>query len=221
MGLGFGMIYVVVISGYEEMKTILKKSETSEDRFEFPYVKDRSYNQKLGKCLQRKMYRVFKKTVIKIMTYTYPIIWLHSGIIWGCGDAWQEIRRFTMRSFREFGFEKKALMDYLLREETDAIVKEIRENTRKQNGIWNVDSHILAAFTLNVLWIFVGGYRFDYQDPILHENFRLNHATMEIFSHVNIYNAFPFLKRWVPKLVSHDVHMKVHEAMQNWMKVRK
>jgi len=49
MGLGFGSTYSVVISGYEELREIFKKSETCEARFEFPYVKDRSFNKSLGK----------------------------------------------------------------------------------------------------------------------------------------------------------------------------
>ncbi len=49
MGLGFGSTYSVVISGYEELKDIFKKPETCEARYEFPFVKDRSFNKSLGR----------------------------------------------------------------------------------------------------------------------------------------------------------------------------
>jgi len=52
MGVGFGSQYCVVVSGHQEMEDIMKKSETCESRFEFPYVKDRSYNKTLGKEIQ-------------------------------------------------------------------------------------------------------------------------------------------------------------------------
>ncbi len=52
MGLGFGSTYSVVISGYEEMKDLLKRPELNEQRFAFPYVEDRNFNEKLGKYIQ-------------------------------------------------------------------------------------------------------------------------------------------------------------------------
>jgi len=48
MGLGFGSIYTVVVSGYEEMKEIFTKQETY-DRYPLPFVADRSFHKNLGK----------------------------------------------------------------------------------------------------------------------------------------------------------------------------
>jgi len=55
MGIGFGPAYSLVVSGYDEIKEILKKPETM-DRFEFPFVRDRSFNKTLGKYL---MYHIY------------------------------------------------------------------------------------------------------------------------------------------------------------------
>jgi len=49
VGFGFGPQYSVLLSGYEDMKKILKKPELCEFRFISPGVQDRSFNQNLGK----------------------------------------------------------------------------------------------------------------------------------------------------------------------------
>jgi len=51
VGFGFGPRYSVLLSGYEEMKEILKKPEVCEFRFVSAGVQDRSFNQNLGNNL--------------------------------------------------------------------------------------------------------------------------------------------------------------------------
>jgi len=109
-------------------------------------------------------------------------------------------------------------MEFLIKEETDAVLADIL-NATKEDGIWAVDPHYLSIMVLNVLWTMVGGERFDHNDAKILENLRLNEQFAKIVGHDNIYNAYPFLKRWFPKLVHHDEHLKVHQGIQNWLKV--
>lgn len=62
MGFGFGVHYAVLLSGYEEMKDILKRPETCDSRFQFSYVEDRNFNKNLGNCLN-----IFYKLIVKFI----------------------------------------------------------------------------------------------------------------------------------------------------------
>jgi len=48
MSIGFGSTYCVILSGYEEMMDLLKRTELTLDRLRHPYADERSFNKRLG-----------------------------------------------------------------------------------------------------------------------------------------------------------------------------
>jgi len=142
-----------------------------------------------------------------------------TGIIWGGGDAWRTVRRFTIRTLRDFGFGKKTNMQIVMKRETEAALQEIRATIIENNGIWDVNTHILSTFTLNVLWSLVGGRRIDHNDESIEEILRLSDMTNKIAGSDNIDNVFPGVSKWFPWLVPRKLHMDTHRGLQAWIQV--
>jgi len=144
---------------------------------------------------------------------------LRTGVIFAGGESWHEIRNFTIRGLRSFGIGKKAAMEILISEEAEVVVKDIQESLEGNNGIWTVDIYRLSASVVNVIWGIIAGNKLDLDDPIVQNILELDEEIAHILSQHNIYNTFPVLKRWFPKLVKHDVHLKTHAEHHAFMRV--
>ncbi|XP_041061778.1 cytochrome P450 2K1-like [Carcharodon carcharias] len=122
-----------------------------------------------------------------------PIFELFSkgnGIIFGHGESWKQMRRFTLTTLRDFGMGKKTIEDKII-EETDFLIKMI-DSYKGQP--FNPTIKLNAAVA-NIICSIVLGDRFDYEDETfislvkrVNENIQLAGSTM-----VQMYNAFPFL----------------------------
>jgi len=124
-----------------------------------------------------------------------------------------------MRTLINIGYGKTDTIELAIKEELEVVLNGIRTKARDNNGLWVVDTHALAMYSINVLWILVGGYRFDHGDEAIQENLRLCDRIVKIMGFGNIDNLFPGLKKWIPWIVPQESHMQSHRAFQAWAKV--
>jgi len=124
-----------------------------------------------------------------------------------------------MKSLRDFGLGKPKVMDAIMEEEMSAIVQHIESCIGKQEGILEMDAHILAASAINILWRIVGGFRFPLDDEKLKQSIQFNDDIIQIVGHKNLYTVFPFLKTWFPKSSQFKNHMEINHTMQNFIHV--
>jgi len=83
------------------------------------------------------------------------------GITFNFGSEWQELRRFTMRALKDFGFGKASMEERIL-EESSRIEANFRDSAEKSA---EVDiSSVFDKATLNVVWGVVAGKTFLYDD---------------------------------------------------------
>jgi methyl farnesoate epoxidase/farnesoate epoxidase len=97
-----------------------------------------------------------------------PIIDIYSngkmhGIINTEGEHWEQLRRFTLRQLRDFGFGKKS-MEGLIMEE----LKEIVEWMKSKEGfpVEDIKGKMTIA-VINSLWTILSGHRYKHDDPVL------------------------------------------------------
>jgi len=133
-----------------------------------------------------------------------------AGVILSEGKTWQEQRRFTLRTLRDFGFGK-AGMEGLINEEVAMFIEEVKKS--KGEPFDFVSKFNLPI--LNALWNITAGQRFDYNDPKLTS---LIQRMTEWFKRVAAPTAvlqlcFPIVFKIFPKLfnyhetvgIQHDV----------------
>lgn len=81
------------------------------------------------------------------------------------------MRRFTMRTLRDFGFGKQKSMESVIDEEITTITSRLDKVV--DDGISLSMRQFFTVSILNVLWAMVAGYRFSHDDSKLLELIRL------------------------------------------------
>ncbi|XP_067400665.1 cytochrome P450 2K6-like [Emydura macquarii macquarii] len=112
------------------------------------------------------------------------------GVIFSHGNNWKVMRRFTVRTLRDFGMGKRAIEDRII-EENGFLIKNIETQKGKPFEI----TTIMNAAVANIIVSIIFGERFDYKDPtflrllsLINENMRLTGSPS-----VMLYNIFPAL----------------------------
>ncbi|XP_078273637.1 cytochrome P450 2K1-like [Rhinoraja longicauda] len=113
------------------------------------------------------------------------------GIIFGHGDSWKQMRRFTVSTLRDFGMGRKTIEDKIT-EETHFLIKMFESHKGQEFN----PTFKLNAAVANILCSIVFGDRFDYDDERfnilvkgINENIQLAGSPT-----IQIYNAFPILR---------------------------
>lgn len=85
-----------------------------------------------------------------------------TGIINSSGKEWVDIRRFTLRNLRDFGFGKQTQQNLALEE-----VREIVDWFKSYEGKPVKIDALFDLPTVNSLWAIMTGRRFSKDDPLL------------------------------------------------------
>lgn len=142
------------------------------------------------------------------------------GIIWCHGQNWIDVRRFTKKILKEFGYGKVKIMDRSLNDSANQLVGSIKiDLLDSSDGTFFVDAKKFSVHVLNVLWNLAGGYKFDPNDENLKQNMECVDKVDQIFGHSNPYNMFPFLKTWFPKRMRHAEHITIHNEIHEFTEV--
>lgn len=140
--------------------------------------------------------------------------------MWGYGENWNEVRRFTKKTLKEFGYGKVQITHESLADSANQLVDSIKMDLMDSvNGTYFVESQKFGIHVLNVLWNSVGGYKFDPNDKRLNGNMKCANKIVDIASHTNPYNLFPFLKTWFPNQVKHPEHVKIFGEIHDFTEV--
>uniref|UniRef100_A0A8C5MSE6 Cytochrome P450 n=1 Tax=Leptobrachium leishanense TaxID=445787 RepID=A0A8C5MSE6_9ANUR len=129
---------------------------------------------------------------------TIPIIHkIHKGhgIIFSNGENWKMMRRFTISTLKNLGMGKK-LMENMINNEVDLLIKELESYKGKSFKSGNIITFAVANIIVSILI----GQRLDIKNPLhlehvgkIEESFLLLANPM-----VLLYNAYPSLMSWIP-----------------------
>lgn len=111
------------------------------------------------------------------------------------------MRRFTIRTLRDFGFGKQKGQDAVMEEELDELMQRLDEKLTGENGAEISLNQFFTVSVLNILWSMMAGTRFTHDDAHLqklvkhiYDNTRFLNATG------NILMAYPLLRNILRRL---------------------
>ncbi|XP_037052143.1 farnesoate epoxidase-like [Bradysia coprophila] len=169
------------------------------------------------------MHEIFKLNETNHSRYKMPFVedrnyGKNLGIIFGTGQSWTEMRQFTKKAMREYGYGKVKMMHSLI-ESANELVDVIKTGLLDSNdSTLTVKTSTFSVHVLNIVWAMFGGYKFDPNDERLKRNMKCVDKAVQIYGNQNSYNAFPFMKTWFPKLVNYPEHLKIHEEIHGFSK---
>jgi len=141
------------------------------------------------------------------------------GIIFVNGDGWKEMRRFSMRTLRDFGYGKQTSMQLVLDEEVKALTSKVEVVANSPEPIMEI-KHLFTMPVLNILWSMVSNIRTAEDDVKLRKLIKLvdNLAKANPIAG-NILSIFPFLRFIFPVWTGHTFAQKCHKELQVYFRV--
>jgi len=147
------------------------------------------------------------------------------GIIFNNGKPYREIKHFTVKNLKDFGFGKKQNMETAVQDELTDFLHYFQHTTLKEGPLTIKMEHMFTLPVLNILWIMVAGLRFSYDDEKLHSLIKIVEEiskTHDIGG--NILMAFPCLRFLFPELTGHAhqlrLYGKLHQFFRDIMHTR-
>ncbi|KAJ8378425.1 hypothetical protein AAFF_G00242400 [Aldrovandia affinis] len=135
------------------------------------------------------------------------------GIVFGVGESWKTMRRFTLSTLRDFGMGRSTIADRIEDEVQKVMEIFMQHQGRPFDPIINISSAVS-----NIICILVFGHRFEYDDPqflrllkLTTENVRLVTSPM-----VQLYNIFP-----IPAFLVNDLQKFKQNGMESRSYFRK
>lgn len=117
------------------------------------------------------------------------------GLAISNGERWQQLRRFTLTTLRDFGMGRKGMEEWI-QEEAKHLVARINDTKASSFD----PTYFLSCTVSNVICCLVFGQRFEYDDgqflhllQILNETLRFGSSPWG-----QLYNIFPRLMEWLP-----------------------
>ncbi|XP_029600772.1 cytochrome P450 2K6 isoform X1 [Salmo trutta] len=113
-----------------------------------------------------------------------------NGIIFGHGDSWRTIRRFTLTVLRDLGMGKRNIEEKII-EESENLVKSFAAH----NGDGFQTTIPLNAAASNIIVSLLMGHRMEYDDPIFIKLLEMNYESFRLASgpFIQLYNMYPVI----------------------------
>ncbi|KAM4694841.1 cytochrome P450 2K1-like [Discoglossus pictus] len=136
------------------------------------------------------------------------------GVVFGNGESWKVMRRFTLSTLRDFGMGKKTIEDKI-NEECECLVQ--RFNSYKGKPFES--TLIMNAAVSNIIVAILLDRRYDYDDPSLLRIIHLTNENIKLLGSpmVLLYNTFPSVIRWLPGV--HNTIKKNSEEYTNFIEL--
>lgn len=133
-------------------------------------------------------------------------------------ELWMEMRKFSQRTLRDFGFGKRYSMQTVIEAEITDLVKEFKAETALSGGILKIRTTFILS-VLNVLWCMIAGQRYAHDDPKLMKMMEKNFGMTKSQTFIDPVHGFPWLKKILPKTFNVDYVSKVFEESHQYSQV--
>lgn len=145
---------------------------------------------------------------------------MFTGIIFASGKVWKDLRRFTLRNLRDFGFSKSNLMENAQQVELQYFRADLKEKLKKNgSGVMSMRGFFNMP-VLNVVWSMIMSERFAYDDPKLKHYIRLNDEFFLSNNFVSSWSLFfPFLRNWFPEQSGRNAVLSSVDGLQTFIRV--
>ncbi|KAJ6641655.1 Cytochrome P450 2C21 [Pseudolycoriella hygida] len=141
------------------------------------------------------------------------------GVIFSSGKIWRDLRRFTLRNLRDFGFSKTNLMENAQQDELQYFKDFVKEKLKKsEDGVVSMDGFFNLS-VLNIVWGMIMSERFPYDDPKLKHYIRLNDEFFLSNNFVSSWSLyFPFLRSWFPEQSGRNAVLRSVAGLQDFIR---
>ncbi len=142
------------------------------------------------------------------------------GIIFVGGDGWREMRRFAMRTLRDFGYGKQKDMQAAIDEEVTTLLESLENvaTSPSKDGILNV-KHLFTMPVLNILWSMVSSVRTKEDEAKLRRLTKLvDNLTKATPIGGSILDLFPGLRHVFPQQTGFTFMLKCFSELQGYFK---
>src|SRR5437879_1674512 len=129
---------------------------------------------------------------------SYIFSFLQLGLMWNYGKPNQEMRKFSVKTLKTFGFGEVKAAEGFLQDELNDFVKMWDEKREKQNN----ELYMFRSFkisTFNILWRVMAGQRFGLNDYMIKKLINAVEDVAKINIGLDPEWAFPIL-RFIPGL---------------------
>lgn len=188
--LQFGLLEQVVIDDANLIREILSSDNWGQRPLN-TYVLERSYGKPLGE------FQVATPWRDAIMFLCVP------GLLWSRGEANKELRRFSLRTLRDFGFGRAKSQDAVMTEELQELMSRL-DVKLAQDGDTICMSQFFNISVLNIIWSMVAGERFGHEDANFNELVTKVNQTLRLVTATgNVMMGYPFLTHILPWLTGY------------------
>ncbi|CAL8117112.1 unnamed protein product [Orchesella dallaii] len=141
------------------------------------------------------------------------------GLVWSNREVWQTLRRFTIRTLRDFGFGKTSSMDVVINEEISKFLAHFKKIlARSETNTFIMTKELFEMTTTNVLWRLVTGISYDLDDSRMENVIRLsNEFLLSATNGGDISITFPFLRDWFPEWTERNRQTKCSTDLRDFV----
>ena len=130
---------------------------------------------------------------------------LPTGVIWQSGTNWRSIRRFALKSLRDFSFGKSTV-EQIINQEAEIVCDVLMRKAKRGLDI----TELFQEAVSNVICSLVFGSRFEYDDPEFQRMMYCINFNIKHISFGGILNYFPIL-RYLPPFQWYWKNRKIYD----------
>ncbi|KAK2846641.1 hypothetical protein Q5P01_009640 [Channa striata] len=136
------------------------------------------------------------------------------GLVMSNGERWQQLRRFTLTTLRDFGMGRKGMEEWIQEES-----KHLADRLNRTKATVFEPTHILSCCVSNVICCLVFGQRFSYEDDHFLRLLQTISDALKFGSSPwgQLYNIFPQLMNWLPGQ-HHNIFARIDQLREFIMK---
>lgn len=104
------------------------------------------------------------------------------------------MRRFSIRTLRDFGFGKQMSQEHVMEEELKELLQDLNQRIETEGSVVNM-SQFFTVSVLNIIWTMIAGMRFTHEDQRIRKLIKnISQLLQSISGGGNILMAFPYLR---------------------------
>jgi len=210
-----GSLNLVVLTSYDIIKQVENMDEYS-IKVSNDLTTYRSMGEELGK------FKIISKLCIFSVlngSFQSPCEFCTGLVFAATPELWGEMRKFSQRTLRDFGFGKRYSMQSVIEVEISDIMAVMRREMKHSDGILKIRTTFLLS-VLNVLWCMIAGHRYSHDDPKLTSMMQNNFAMIKAQTFVDpLVLLIPLLRNIFPNVFKWNLVSKVFEESHDFSRV--
>ncbi|CAL4102274.1 unnamed protein product, partial [Meganyctiphanes norvegica] len=157
-------------------------------------------------------YRATNKATLARSGTTHTLAPANRGLLSSSSDSWQQHRRFSLKTLRDFGFGKVG-SETIIIEEATVLLKELSD---KHGSSIEINQNLFSICILNVIWTLIAGTRYSHSDPELQSLSNSVNRLASVGLGGSPVQAFPNIMRAFPNITGYNEFISCNEDVKQF-----